>query len=58
MNANRLFIPYSGNPIEALQEAIRRFGDSNAYILVPAEKWDRVVSQEFKGSTQPKGLKS
>jgi hypothetical protein len=47
--SDRIHIPYQGDPIAALEKAIRDHGPDNAYILVPHEHWHRFQMIGLKG---------
>ncbi|WP_419656286.1 hypothetical protein [Desulfosarcina variabilis] len=48
MSTDRIHIPYEGDPIEALERAIKQHGDGPAFILVPAEHWHRFKQKGSK----------
>ncbi|WP_419659692.1 uncharacterized protein Dvar_00140 [Desulfosarcina variabilis str. Montpellier] len=54
--SDRIYIPYSGCPVEALEAAIAQHGADNAYILVPHEHWHRFQMIGLKGAPPARSL--
>ena len=51
-HSDRIYISYQGDPIEALEQARKQYGDEPAFILIPAEHWSRFHKKGNKHERQ------